>query len=129
MKRLAACVSALVVMLAMFPHAAAGQSTPRIVMIRDAETENLPRAYADPLFRAAGVSPCAARITLIQDSAINAFVVTGNRMFIPTGPIQPAEGAMDPLRAAAQADLRNPVSRANMVLHHATRRQQGLPRR
>ncbi len=80
-------------MLALFPQAAAGRSTPRIVTIRDAETESLLRAYADPLSRAAGVSPAALRITLIQVSAINAFVATGNRMFLHTGCSQKADGA------------------------------------
>lgn len=115
MDRLAACVSALVVILALFPQAAAGQSTPRIVTIRNAETGSLPRAYADPLLRAAGVSPSTARITLIQTSAINAFVATGNRMFT---------------RSRGRG-LRNAPGRANMTQQDRAdaRRQEGLPRR
>lgn len=90
-------------MLALFPQAAAGRSTPRIVTIRDAEKESLLRAYADPLSRAAGVWPAAVRIKLIQVSAINAFVATGNRMFIHTGLIQKADSAAKRIGVLPQA--------------------------
>ena len=56
--------------------------------VRDAETESLLRALAHPLFRVAGVDPALVRITLIQARPINAFVTTGNRLFINTGLIQ-----------------------------------------
>jgi len=58
------------------------------VTIRDGETEGLIRTYAAPLFRVAGIDPGLVRITLLNDRAINAFVATGNRMFIHTGLIQ-----------------------------------------
>ncbi|NKC32999.1 M48 family metalloprotease [Falsiroseomonas selenitidurans] len=71
------------------PGRAVAQSAPqRIVTIRDAETENLVRRLSHPLFRTAGVDPGLVRITLIQNRAINAFVSTGNRLFIHTGLIQ-----------------------------------------
>lgn len=63
----------------------------RVVTVRDAEAEALIRAVAHPLFQAAGLDPAAIRITLLQAWAINAFVTTGNRMFIHTGLIQQAE--------------------------------------
>jgi predicted Zn-dependent protease len=66
-----------------------------VVTIRDAETEALIRAIAEPLFRAAGVDPALVRITLIQHRAINAFVATGNRLFIHTGLIQRADGPLE----------------------------------
>lgn len=72
-----------------------GAAAPPIVTIRDAETESLIRGIADPLFRAAGVDPALVRITLIQNRAINAFVTTGNRLFIHTGLIQQASGAAE----------------------------------
>jgi predicted Zn-dependent protease len=66
-----------------------------VVTIRDAETEALIRAIAEPLFRAAGVDPALVRITLIQNRAINAFVATGNRLFIHTGLIQQSDGPLE----------------------------------
>jgi len=64
---------------------------PPIVLIRDAETETLLHGFADPLYRAAGLDPRLIRITLVRDRALNAFVTTGNRMFIHTGLIQQAQ--------------------------------------
>ena len=68
---------------------------PRIVTIRDAETEHLLRRMSHPLFRTAGVDPGLVRITLIQNRAINAFVATGNRMFLHTGLLQQANSAAE----------------------------------
>lgn len=66
-----------------------------IVLIRDAETETLLHGVANPLFRVAGVSAGLTRITLVRDRALNAFVTTGNRMFIHTGMIQQADSVLD----------------------------------
>jgi predicted Zn-dependent protease len=75
---------------------AAAQGAPqRVVTIRDAETEAFIRNLSHPLFRAAGLDPALVRITLIQNRAINAFVSTGNRMFIHTGLIQQAQSARE----------------------------------
>jgi predicted Zn-dependent protease len=63
---------------------AAAQSRP-LSLVRDAETENIIRSYADPLFRAAGLDPAGIRILLVNDDSINAFVAGGMRMFINTG--------------------------------------------
>jgi predicted Zn-dependent protease len=73
--------------------AAAQVATQRIVTIRDAETENMIRRLSHPLFQTAGLDPALVRITLIQNRAINAFVTTGNRMFLHTGLIQQAQTA------------------------------------
>lgn len=48
-----------------------------------------------PLLRTAGVDPRLVRITLIQNRAINAFVATGNRMFLHTGLLQQAASASE----------------------------------
>jgi len=55
------------------------------VIIRDAETENIIRSFSVPLFQAAGLSPQAVRIRLIQNKALNAFVAGGQNIFIHTG--------------------------------------------
>lgn len=53
--------------------------------IRDAEIESLLREYATPIFKAAGLNPRFVNIILINNSAINAFVTGGQRVFIHTG--------------------------------------------
>jgi predicted Zn-dependent protease len=97
--RVRAALSTLVVILVvlaalvagLLPTLAAAQAAPpRIVTIRDAETEHLIRRLAHPVLQTAGVDPSLVRITLIQNRAINAFVSTGNRMFLHTGLIQQA---------------------------------------
>ncbi|MCU0984200.1 MAG: M48 family metalloprotease [Acetobacteraceae bacterium] len=56
-----------------------------VTIIRDAETEALLRSIYAPLFAAAGLNRSFVRVTIIRDRSINAFVTTGNRMFINTG--------------------------------------------
>jgi len=98
MRKALALFSALLVMLAslvpvlMSFGARAQGGGGAVVTVRDAETETLLRNLAHPLFSAAGVDPALVRITLIQARPINAFVTTGNRLFINTGLIQQAEG-------------------------------------
>lgn len=60
-------------------------------ILRDAEIESIIRDYANPLFRAAGISPDLVSIRLLNDSSLNAFVTTGNRMFIHSGLIMRTE--------------------------------------
>lgn len=72
-----------------------------IVLIRDAETEYLLHSFANPLFRVAGVSAGMTRIALVRDRGLNAFVTTGNRMFINTGIIQQADSALEVIGAMA----------------------------
>lgn len=75
--------------------AAAQGASPTVIVIRDAETETLLRNFANPLFRASGIEPNAVRIILIRDDALNAFVSTGNRLFMNTGIIAKAESALE----------------------------------
>jgi predicted Zn-dependent protease len=88
-------VLALLAALVAPGYALAQSASQRIVTIRDAETENLVRRLSHPLFRTAGVDPGLVRITLIQNRAINAFVSTGNRLFIHTGLIQQSTSALE----------------------------------
>ncbi len=81
-------------LLAASPAEAQG-APQRVVTIRDAETEAFIRRLSHPLMRTAGVDPALVRITLIRNRAINAFVSTGNRMFIHTGLIQQAQSARE----------------------------------
>ena len=54
-------------------------------LVRDAEIENTIRAYATPLFQAAGLSAADVNIYLINDSSLNAFVAGGLNLFLHTG--------------------------------------------
>lgn len=56
-----------------------------VSFIRDAETETTIREIAAPLFAAAGLSPDAVKLTLVNDRSLNAFVSGGQRVFIHTG--------------------------------------------
>jgi len=51
-------------------------------LIRDAETEDLIRDYARPIFRVAGLSQQNIRIHIVNNRNFNAFVVDGQNMFI-----------------------------------------------
>ena len=68
---------------------------PRISLIRDAEIETLLIAYVTPLFRAAGLDASLLRIRLVKDPALNAFVTSGNRMFVHTGLLQKSDSALE----------------------------------
>jgi predicted Zn-dependent protease len=72
-----------------------------MVLIRDAETETLLHGFAKPLFQAAGLDPGLVRILLVRDRAINAFVTTGNRMFVNSGLIRSAGSAGEVVGAMA----------------------------
>jgi predicted Zn-dependent protease len=66
----------------------------RISLIRDAEIESIIRAYATPLFQAAGLSPTGIKLILINDKSLNAFVADGLNIYINTGLLMRAD---DPL--------------------------------
>lgn len=63
---------------------AAAQSG-RISLIRDAEIEATIRAFATPVFGAAGLNARDIRVHLVQDNTLNAFVAGGLNMFLNTG--------------------------------------------
>lgn len=54
-------------------------------LIRDAEIEGTVRAYAYPIFAAAGLDPEAVRIHIVNQDSLNAFVAGGQQLFINTG--------------------------------------------
>ena len=54
-------------------------------MIRDAEIETTIRAYATPLFKAAGLDPTAVHVYLLQVDDLNAFVAGGMNLFLYSG--------------------------------------------
>ena len=79
-----AVVAIVILALSHVPYGALAQeAAPKI--IRDAEIEGLMRLYTKPIFQAAGLSPGAVKVYLINDQRINAFVAGGQRIFINTG--------------------------------------------
>ncbi len=73
--------------LALMPVAGASAAS----LIRDAEIEATLRAYADPIFEAAGLDADAVQVHIINDPQINAFVSGGLQMFVHTGLLTAAE--------------------------------------
>jgi len=57
----------------------------KISFLRDAEIENTIRAYATPLFLAAGLEPSAINIYIVNDNTLNAFVAGGQKLFLNSG--------------------------------------------
>lgn len=91
-------------------------------LIRDAETENLLRDYAKPIFTVAGLGSQGIKIHIVNDRNFNAFVVDGHNMFIHAGALMNAETPNQMIGVIAHesghitgghlARLRSQVSRA-----------------
>jgi predicted Zn-dependent protease len=73
--------------MALMPVAGASAAS----LIRDAEIEATLRAYADPIFEAAGLDADAVQVHIVNDRHINAFVSGGLQMFMHTGLLTAAE--------------------------------------
>jgi len=57
-------------------------------VLRDSETELLFKDISRPLIRGAGLDPASVRVVLLNDPEINAFVATGQTVYIQSGLIQ-----------------------------------------
>ena len=80
---------ALMLAMASWQPAAAqdeGDSGPSV--LRDTETELLFKDIARPLVKAAGLDPASVNVVLLNDPEINAFVATGQTVYIQSGLIQ-----------------------------------------
>jgi predicted Zn-dependent protease len=66
---------------------AAAQEAKGPSFIRDTEAEQLLRDYTRPILRAAGLEKQNIQIVIINDSAFNAFVADGRRIFVNYGAI------------------------------------------
>jgi predicted Zn-dependent protease len=85
MKRLYAAFAASLLLLA---QPAAAQS-----ILRDAETETMFAEMSRPLILAAGLSPNAVHVVLINDDTINAFTAGGQTIYVQSGLIEAADNA------------------------------------
>jgi predicted Zn-dependent protease len=80
-------------MLALALSVAAAQPAAAQAVLRDSETELLFRDISKPLIEAAKLDPGSVKVVLIQDNEINAFVATGQVVYIHTGLIAAADNA------------------------------------
>lgn len=64
-----------------------------ISLIRDTEIETTIRTYAKPLLRAAGIVDNTLEIKIVKDSALNAFVNRGHKIFLTTGLLRRSKNA------------------------------------
>ena len=86
--RLSRCLMLALALAFAAARPAAAQS-----LLRDSETELLFRDLSKPLIEAARLNPASVKVVLIQDPEINAFVATGQVVYIHTGLIAAADNA------------------------------------
>ena len=67
------------------PAAAQDESGGSPSVLRDTETEQMFRDASLPLIKAAGLDPGSVRVVLLNDPEINAFVATGQTVYIQSG--------------------------------------------
>jgi len=82
---------ALLLALSVARPAAAADEGPSV--LRDAETEQLFRDMSAPLIRAANLDPNNVRVVLLNSPEINAFVATGQNVYIYSGLLLEADNA------------------------------------
>jgi predicted Zn-dependent protease len=87
--RLTAVIVAAALTIAPLP--ALGQQAKGQPIIRDTETEQLLRDYSRPILRAAGLEKQNIQVTIINESAFNAFVADGRRIFVNHGALLQSE--------------------------------------
>jgi predicted Zn-dependent protease len=76
---------ARLLMVALLLAFAAAQPAAAQSVLRDSETELLFRDISSPLITAAGLDPKATNVVLLNDPEINAFVATGQTVYIQSG--------------------------------------------
>jgi predicted Zn-dependent protease len=82
---------ALAAALALAPVHGKAQDSKSLATVRDAETEQLLREYAAPILKAAGINAAGAKIVLVNNRAFNAFVASGQKIFINVGALMDAQ--------------------------------------
>ncbi|WP_310468994.1 M48 family metalloprotease [Sphingomonas sp.] len=78
-------------MLAVLLACAIAQPAAAQSVLRDSETEVLFRDIAKPLIEAAGHDPKSVEVVLLNDPEINAFVATGQKVYLQSGLITAAD--------------------------------------
>jgi predicted Zn-dependent protease len=86
--KLTAVVTAASLAAAPMPALAQAQGPP---VLRDTEAEQLLRDYTRPILRAAGMEKQNIQMVIINESAFNAFVADGRRIFVNYGAMMQSE--------------------------------------
>src|SRR3954452_13720404 len=84
-------IAAGMLALAPVPSVAQENQGRGLGLLRDAETEQLLREYAAPIFKVAGIPASAPQIILVNDRSFNAFVANGRKIFVNVGALMDAE--------------------------------------
>ncbi len=87
----AALLSLLVLITAVGPALGQAGAVREGVLIRDTEIENIVRAYAEPVFSAAGMNADDINVHILHEPSLNAFVIDGFNMFLHTGLMREAK--------------------------------------
>jgi predicted Zn-dependent protease len=87
--KLTALASAVALAIAPMPVPAQQEKGPPV--LRDTESEQLLRDYTRPILRAAGLEKQNIQVVIINESAFNAFVADGRRIFVNYGAIMQSE--------------------------------------
>ena len=87
MLRLTAVTTAVALVIAPMPSLAQGG----LRVLRDTESEQLLRDYTRPILRAAGMEKHNIQMVIINESAFNAFVADGRRIFVNYGAVMQSE--------------------------------------
>lgn len=92
-----------------------------VTLIRDADIEHALSELARPILQAAGLSPNAVRVLVIQDDTMNAFIIDNNHIFIHSGLL---------LRMTGPAMLQSVIAHeaAHIANGHMARRSQNMAR-
>ncbi|MDO8399943.1 MAG: M48 family metalloprotease [Bradyrhizobium sp.] len=88
MSKLTALATAVALVIAPMPALAQGGG---LRVLRDTESEQLLREYTRPILRAAGMEKQNIQMVIINESAFNAFVADGRRIFVNYGAIMQSE--------------------------------------
>jgi len=80
-----ALMMALVLALSVVQPAVAADDDSGPSVLRDTETEALFRDMSLPLIKAAGLDPTSVHVVLLNDPEINAFVATGQTVYVQSG--------------------------------------------
>ncbi len=88
MSKLTALATAVALVIAPMPALAQGGG---LRVLRDTESEQLLRDYTRPILRAAGMEKQNIQMVIINESAFNAFVADGRRIFVNYGAIMQSE--------------------------------------
>src|SRR3954469_15693731 len=78
-------------------------------ILRDTETEILFRDASRPLIQAAKLDPNSVRVVLLNDPEINAFVATGQTVYVQSGLLQAADN-VDQLQGVVAHELGHVVA-------------------